>query len=594
MFEPLLPFAQEIADRFKSMRSNVFLLTGNIHDLFPLAGRFAALDEYLEGRLFNPARGPGPEGEVRRADAGAGGITATRRKVVVTFDVDRGLAWGAPGDRAMVAAVVGDALLKRVEAEARQDAVPALLLLADLCRFEGAGAARERAEPFDMAVVLRYARALAPRGDNAALSPDDRRRVVLLERWFTAERFSIGNDLVLIVADDPADLNDALRRVPQLAHVVVPRPSDAQRRAYVRALAAQHGEKLPVALSEDDAVFYTGGLRLFDIQQMYLDALYRNEPLTAEGVFARMRELVEASLGDTIEVLRTNYGFERVVGAGRVVDRLREIVQVMRAGQAKLVPTGILVPGANGVGKTFVLKAFIRETGWLGVSLKNIRGAYVGETERNFERVRAVLEGMGRVVVLYDEADTEIGGRGRDTHDVDKRLFGAILRMMSDENNRGRIVWLIVTARPDRLEPDVKRSGRAGEHIAFFDPEGEERAAFVRHVLKGVGVDPALFDEASFASLIERTAGYSAADFTQLSVEIGRRGHLTGRLDAQTCLDACADFIPGDISAQRELQAVVAALECTDRRLLPERFRTTPKALLQEHAADLKAVIGER
>jgi SpoVK/Ycf46/Vps4 family AAA+-type ATPase len=217
----------------------------------------------------------------------------------------------------------------------------------------------------------------------------------------------------------------------------------------------------------------------------------------------------------------------------------------------------------------------------------------VGETEKNWERIRSVLEAMGNVMVIYDEADTEIGGRSAQTHEVDRRLFGNILKMMSDSGNRGKIVWVIITARPDRLEPDIKRSGRAGEHLPVFDNEGEERKAFVEHVLTGAGIDMNQFSSEQHEEFLRLTAHYYPADFDHVLTELRRRRSLEGHLTPQMVIEEVKDFIPSDVARQREYQELLAVLECTSRELLPERYANLSREFVQQQVQEIRASMGQ-
>jgi SpoVK/Ycf46/Vps4 family AAA+-type ATPase len=195
-------------------------------------------------------------------------------------------------------------------------------------------------------------------------------------------------------------------------------------------------------------------------------------------------------------------------------------------------------------------------------------------------------------MVIYDEADTEIGGRSAQTHEVDRRLFGNILKMMSDPSNRGKIVWIIITARPDRLEPDIKRSGRAGEHLPVFDNEGEEREAFLRYVLNQAEVDPHEFSQDQYEQFVRLTSGYYPADFDHLLTELRRRKRLEGELTPEMILAEVADFIPSDIARQREYQELLAALECTSREILPDRYARIPREVMQQRVQEIRASMG--
>src|SRR5204862_6038999 len=116
------------------------------------------------------------------------------------------------------------------------------------------------------------------------------------------------------------------------------------------------------------------------------------------------------------------------------------------------------------------------------VILKNFRSKYVGETEGNLERVLAVLRAMGPVMVVIDEADAALGDRDTEGDSgTSSRVFGMIATQMGDTRYRGRILWMLLTARPDLLPIDIKRQGRDEVHIQLFYPtdEDELRKMFV-------------------------------------------------------------------------------------------------------------------
>jgi hypothetical protein len=199
---------------------------------------------------------------------------------------------------------------------------------------------------------------------------------------------------------------------------------------------------------------------------------------------------------------------------------------------------------------------------------------------------------LGNVMVIYDEADTEIGGRSAQTHDVDRRLFGNILKMMSDPANRGKLVWIIISARPDRLEPDIKRSGRAGEHLPVFDNEGPEKEAFLKHVLDQAGIDLSVFSQEQSSTFRQLIARYYPADFDQLLTELKRRRLVEGGLTPDMVLEEVRDFVPSDIARQREYQELLAVLECTSRELLPSRYSDLSREAVQQRVNEIRAIMG--
>ena len=86
-------------------------------------------------------------------------------------------------------------------------------------------------------------------------------------------------------------------------------------------------------------------------------------------------------------------------------------------------------------------------------------------------------------MVFVDEADQAAGKReGGDTdRGLSGRVYAMLAKEMSDTRNRGRILWVFATSRPDLLEVDLKRQGRLDVHIPLFAPETPEemRALFL-------------------------------------------------------------------------------------------------------------------
>ncbi len=174
-----------------------------------------------------------------------------------------------------------------------------------------------------------------------------------------------------------------------------------------------------------------------------------------------------------------------MVGFTRLKQFLREefIPRIRSSGPDALA--GAAVAGPIGGGKTFIFEAAATALDMPVLVLKNIRSQWFGQTDVIFERLRRVLLALEKVLIFVDEADTQFGGVGQDTHETERRLTGKIQQMMSDPVLRGRVVWLLMTARIHLLSPDIRRPGRVGDLIIpVLDPEGEDRMEFLRWVLK--------------------------------------------------------------------------------------------------------------
>ena len=54
---------------------------------------------------------------------------------------------------------------------------------------------------------------------------------------------------------------------------------------------------------------------------------------------------------------------------------------------------------------------------------------------------------------------------------------------MGDTRYRGKLLWMLLTSRPDLLPIDLKRQGRAEVHLPLFSPPGEAEVAFMIRVM---------------------------------------------------------------------------------------------------------------
>ena len=111
------------------------------------------------------------------------------------------------------------------------------------------------------------------------------------------------------------------------------------------------------------------------------------------------------------------------------------------------------------------------------MTLKNFRSMWQGETEGNLERVLNLLKAMSPIAVIVDEADAQLGNRSSSGDSgVSNRVFAQIAQFMGNTELRGKVIWFLLTCRPDLLPVDLKRQGRAEEHIALFYPDTPTRS----------------------------------------------------------------------------------------------------------------------
>jgi SpoVK/Ycf46/Vps4 family AAA+-type ATPase len=260
-----------------------------------------------------------------------------------------------------------------------------------------------------------------------------------------------------------------------------------------------------------------------------------------------------------------------------VKQRLREDAQLLKLGDSEILPMGYLVCGPVGTGKTFLAQCVAGEMGVPCVMLRNFRSKYVGETEGNLERVLGVLRAMGPVVVVVDEADAALGNREQEGDSgTSSRVFSMIAAQMGNTNYRGKILWMLLTSRPDLLPIDLKRQGRAEVHIPLFYPSEQEelRAMFVAMARKaGIALAPDEIPEVSLAGKL------SGADIEGIVTRAARRSRVRGEsaMSRRAIEQELEGFLPSLEGMEKEMQEIAAMLECTDAEFLPETFRQRVK-----------------
>ena len=162
---------------------------------------------------------------------------------------------------------------------------------------------------------------------------------------------------------------------------------------------------------------------------------------------------------------------------------------------------------------------------------------------------------------------------------------------MGNTEFRGKVIWFLLTCRPDLLPVDLKRQGRAEEHIALFYPDTqEERLALLRAMQRKVGMKP--FPEDVEMFFLSRADSLSGADIEAVLVRSHMRSSLQNKsvIDTEDLKAALEDFIPPYYPTEIDLQNLVAVLECTSKSLLPQKYRDMDRADLIRQTNDLLAL----
>ena len=281
-----------------------------------------------------------------------------------------------------------------------------------------------------------------------------------------------------------------------------------------------------------------------------------------------------------------------VAGNDQAKRKLKDAATAIRAGNTNVLPMGYVICGPVGTGKTFITTCFAGEVGIPAVTLKNFRSMWQGVTEGNLERVLNLLKAMSPIAVIVDEADAQLGDRSSSGDSgVSNRVFAQIAQFMGNTEYRGKVIWFLLTCRPDLLPVDLKRQGRAEEHIALFYPDTpEERLALLRAMQKKIGMS--LFPADVEKLFLSNSGTLSGADIEAVLVRSQLASALRNKssVDREDLKSALEDFIPPYYPTEIDLQNLVAVLECTSKSLLPEQYRNVERSQLIRRANELFAL----
>jgi transitional endoplasmic reticulum ATPase len=264
-------------------------------------------------------------------------------------------------------------------------------------------------------------------------------------------------------------------------------------------------------------------------------------------------------------------------------------VAPLRTGNFRRVPLGVLLTGPSGTGKSAFFYALVAEAGVNGVKLNpgKILGPYVGLSEQNLEKALLGIESLAPCLVLIDEIDQIFQrGNGSDSG-VQQRLFARMLDFMSNPGNRGRIVFVAATNRPDLMDAALKRPGRFDRKIPFLLPGWAQRVA----ILQALAGRYEMGGSPDWEAAAKRTDGYTGAELESVVLKAWELSEDAGHteLTADDLTGALERIRPS--TAQVAFMTDLAILECDDMDVLPPEYQDqlAKREVLEERVARYKS-----
>ena len=563
-------WAKQLAKKYFTQTVSQFILHGAVRDLIQYDNtgkdQFYRLPDFLEEVLF------------------AG------RDHVIRYDRSKGLTFSsnetARDFRSFLKAadlVTGTGYEKKLP----RDPSSVLLLLERYMR-------TRLSETKSLAIVLDYAETIVPQTESGYQSDADRSALVTLQRWANDPDILAADVTIVQICENLLSLHSQIVRSPFTDEIEIPLPDNDERKKFIRAKTAELDYKSHFDITQNAMAKLTSGLSRVHIMQIINEAVRTETKVRLSALMSRKKEIIESECYGLLEFFEPKYTLDMVAGHKHAKKELRDAAKLLKKGRLDVLPMGYLIAGPVGTGKTFLATCFTGEIGIPCVRILNIRSQWQGVTEANMQKLLTMFKAMGPLGVIIDEADAFLGDRDASGDSgTSSRIFSQIASFMSNTDYRGRILWFLLTCRPDLLPVDIKRQGRAEEHLALFHPETEkDRQELFDVFIKKNNIKTRVKSiESIYASV--GSPKLSGADLEAVIIRANKKSAVRGHkaVTKKDFEDVFEEFIPPVYAEEIEYQTLVAVVECTNRKLIPKEYLDMPREQITRRISQLRYFI---
>lgn len=550
MSQPALPaWATELITLYESSAACQFILHGNVTDrvLIPDATKptLGSLAEFLSRVLLK------------------------NFDIVITYDLAAGIRIDKGGD-----AIQQWPVFKQTQTLPREPR-QAIEWITSFLRYSSN--LQKLGRPAQqVAVFIRSANLVAP-AIRGAFNYDLSALALQVREWGSDSTIAAAPVATFLITDNLSDLHPLIVSNPRAAKFEIPLPSEAQLKSAFEVLAPAYPNALKTfATNLDVPAGAMSGATMHAVEGMLKTREHKGQPIADSDLVNLKKQIIENDAGGLLEFVQSDRNLDMLLGQEKVKAWLRQDIALWKQGDLKAMPMGYLFCGPVGTGKTFMVECLAGEAGVPVVKLKNFRDRWVGSTEANLETIFRLLHALKRCYVFIDEADQALGKRSADSGDsgVGGRVYSMMAEEMSNTRNRGKIVWILASSRPDLIEVDLKRPGRVDVKIPLLPTTtAEESFSLIKGLCakRGAPITDDAYD--ALKHLMPRLLTPGAAE--AIAVKVYRttrtRPDTTAKDALMDVLDDYQHPIPLDVMrAQIEL----AVRESSDAEFVPAEFRT--------------------
>ena len=561
----------------------VFLLSGNISDLFPLEKDFCTLRQFWARKLVSA-----PFEIVVFWDKSSGfvfgdEIVGIKNEISMRerFKVSVGMNSSASNNSSAsllsgLAGITGGN-------ELPTDPEQAFVLLERLL-------SKGKPEEHKAAVVIEYVESVIPETDYTSV------QAVTLQRWASLDSTlkGTGNPVILIERNSERVSSVVKNDDSSVVSIHIPRPTRDEFENFITHSLKELGVKILDDLSVGILANLCAGLRCKDFEDFCMRSLESGEPISDQFIWSKKVQIIEKQSGGVLKVVKPKHGFESIGGLEYVKDALSIQIKKLRCG-SKTTDKGWILMGPPGTGKTIIAEALAKESGVNFLILGNVLSKYVGDSERNMNLAMDIARAMAPTIIFVDEAAEAIGNGDGYNGDsgTSSRVRGTLQNIMGDDSTRGKLFFMLATNYPNRLAPAILREGRMDKRVPLLVPDRAGREAIlqalcVKYEIEGEKID--------FGFTLDSTDTWTGAELEALILRARQFSESEEGVAEVTTADmkkAVEDYIHSRDEDAFNLMTALAIRYTNSKSLLPAQYAEQVKGI-DKKIDDLEPRVVER